>query len=393
MKKLVGLFVALGLVLGPLGASVAQVPPTQCITNARAGGTVNAITIPYLPCGFATNMLILTLAGTNSSSTVTLQMAGFPAQPVLRSDRTALQIGDLPGANAEVLLTSTGSSWLLFNTSTTLSGIQPVANGGTGNSTLTLNGLLFGNGTSPVGITAAGTTGQYLQATTGSAPSWGTLASDSVSSISFGTTGLTPGSPTAGTVVVGGTLVVASGGTGAGTLTGLVKGAGTSAFVAATAGTDYVSPTVVTNFTAKQTFSGGTATLASAIVNAAEPSTVSATVATGTINYDVCTQSVLYYVSNASANWTENLRCSSGTTLNSVMNVGDTVTVVHMVTQGASPFYNNVVTVDGGAITPKWQGGTAPVAGNASGVDAYTYAVVKTAPATFTVFEAQTQFK
>jgi hypothetical protein len=50
-------------------------------------------------------------------------------------------------------------------------------------------------------------------------------------------------------------LGVAYGGTGATTLTGVLKGNGTSAFTAATAGTDYVAPGTATTFTALQTFS------------------------------------------------------------------------------------------------------------------------------------------
>jgi hypothetical protein len=49
----------------------------------------------------------------------------------------------------------------------------------------------------------------------------------------------------------GDTLAVAGGGTGAGTLTGVIKGNGTSAFTAATAGTDYTSPSSTETMTNK----------------------------------------------------------------------------------------------------------------------------------------------
>ena len=127
--------------------------------------------------------------------------------------------------------------------------------------------------------------------------------------------------------------------------------------------------------------------------NIAEPTTVSATAATGTINYDVTTQSVLYYTSNASANWTVNFRGSSGTSLNTLMTTNDTIAVTFMVTQGSTAYYNNAVTIDGNSVTPKWQGGTAPSSGNASGIDVYNYVITKTASATFTVLASQTQFK
>jgi len=140
--------------------------------------------------------------------------------------------------------------------------------------------------------------------------------------------------------------------------------------------------------------SAGTSAIAAAKVpNILEPGTVSATAATGTINYDVTTQSVLYYTSNAAANWTVNFRGSSGTSLDTLMATNDVVTVAFLVTQGSTAYYNNAVTVDGSSVTPKYQGGTAWTSGNASGIDVYTYTIIKTASATFTVLAAQTQFK
>jgi hypothetical protein len=141
------------------------------------------------------------------------------------------------------------------------------------------------------------------------------------------------------------------------------------------------------------TFSGSSSVLAAVFANAAETTTISATAATGTINYDVTTQSVIYYTSNASANWTVNFRASSGTSLNTAMATGQSVTVVFLVTQGATAYYNNAITIDGTSVTPKYQGGTAPTSGNASGIDAYSYTIVKTGSAAFTVLAAQTQFK
>lgn len=192
---------------------------------------------------------------------------------------------------------------------------------------------------------------------------------------------------------VTGTLAVANGGTGATTLTGVIKGNGTSAFTAATAGTDYVAPGTATNFTATQTFTGSSSTLAMVLSDSAETTTVSATAATGTINYDVTTQSVLYYTTNASANWTVNFRGSAGTSMNTLLSTGQSITVVFLVTQGTTAYYNNAVQVDGASVTPKYQGGSAWTQGNASGIDAYTYTIIKTGSAAYTVLAAQTQFK
>jgi hypothetical protein len=129
------------------------------------------------------------------------------------------------------------------------------------------------------------------------------------------------------------------------------------------------------------------------LVSPEERTTVSATAATGTVNFDASTQGVLYYTTDASANWTLNIRGTSSTTLSSILAVGDAITVTHLVTQGATAYYNSAVQVDGSSVTPKWQGGTAPAAGNASSVDAYVYTVVKTAATpTYTVFASQTKF-
>ena len=133
--------------------------------------------------------------------------------------------------------------------------------------------------------------------------------------------------------------------------------------------------------------------MATKLTNALEVATISATAATGTINYDITTQSVLYYTSNASANWTVNFRASSGTSLNTAMATGESLTAVFMVTQGATAYYNNALTVDGTSVTPKWQGGSAPTSGNVSGIDVYAYTIIKTGAAAFTVLASVTQFK
>ena len=146
-------------------------------------------------------------------------------------------------------------------------------------------------------------------------------------------------------------------------------------------------------WTGTQSFYGTTAKFGAVLVNAAEVATISATAATGTINYNITTQSVLYYTSNASANWTVNFRASSGTSLNTAMSTGQTATVVFLVTQGSTAYYNSAVQVDGSSVTPKYQGGTAWAAGNASGIDVYTYTIIKTGSAAFTILASQTQFK
>jgi hypothetical protein len=160
----------------------------------------------------------------------------------------------------------------------------------------------------------------------------------------------------------------------------------------------YNANTATTNtaqtFTATQTFQGTSSTLAMVLNDAAEVATVSATAATGTIAYDITTQSVLFYTSDASANWTVNFRASSGTSLDTALATGQSVTVAFLVTQGATAYFNNAVQVDGttSGVTTRWLGG-APTAGNASGIDSYRYLIIKTGSATYTVLASVTQFK
>jgi hypothetical protein len=160
------------------------------------------------------------------------------------------------------------------------------------------------------------------------------------------------------------------------------------------AGTGDVSIATAQTITGTKTFSGTSSTLAMVLNDAAEVATVSATAATGTIAYDITTQSVLYYTSNASGNWTVNFRASSGTSLNTALATGQSVTVAFLVTQGATAYYNSAVQVDGttSGVTTRWLGG-APTAGNASGIDSYRYLIIKTGSATFTVLASVTQFK
>jgi len=150
---------------------------------------------------------------------------------------------------------------------------------------------------------------------------------------------------------------------------------------------------IAQSFTAKQSFNGATASLAASFKNAVEFSTHVASAPAATIQYDVTTQSVWYYTTNAANNWTVNFRGNATTSLDTLMSTYDALTVVVLATNGATAYYNNAITIDGVSFTPKYQGGAAWTSGNASGVDAYSYTIVKTGSAAFTVFAAQTQFK
>lgn len=126
--------------------------------------------------------------------------------------------------------------------------------------------------------------------------------------------------------------------------------------------------------------------------NAREDVTISATAATGNIDFDVIDQSILYYTSNATANWTVNLSGNSAITLDEYLGNGESITVAFMVTQGANAYYQSNLQIDAANVTPKWQGASAPTEGNADGIDVYVINVIKTAANTYTVLESVTQF-
>lgn len=128
------------------------------------------------------------------------------------------------------------------------------------------------------------------------------------------------------------------------------------------------------------------------LTSAKEKTTVSATAATGTVQFDVLTQGVLYYTTSASANWTLNVRGNVSTSLNTALATGDAITIAFAATQGLVPYRQTAVSIDGTTITPKWQGGIAPSSGNVSSIDLYTITIIKTASATFTVLASLTKF-
>ena len=74
------------------------------------------------------------------------------------------------------------------------------------------------------------------------------------------------------------------------------------------------------------------------------------------------------------------------------MTTGNSISAAVMVTSTGSAYYINAVKVDGSAITPKVQGGSAIDAGNANSIDVYLFTIIKTGGAAFTILESQTQF-
>ena len=149
------------------------------------------------------------------------------------------------------------------------------------------------------------------------------------------------------------------------------------------------------NTAATFTFSGTSSVISSIFTNMSEVVTVTASAISNPYNFYTSTQSVSYFTVAATTNWVVNIAHSSGTTMNTALSTGQAISVELLVLQGGTPYYCTAVQVDGttSGVTTYWQGGTAPTAGNASSLDGYSFSVIKTASATYTVLASQTQFK
>lgn len=186
---------------------------------------------------------------------------------------------------------------------------------------------------------SAGTTGQVLTSAGASAPTWGAIAQSQITGL---TTDLAAKAPLASPTFTGTTTV---------------------------SGTLKIKPVIET------------ATL----------------VGTGYAGYtvDVVSNAVVYITANAAANGAVNIRGNSGTTLASMLAVGESITTTLLTTNAATAYYVNAVQIDGTVtgVTTKWLGGAAPTSGNINSIDSYTFTIVKTAVTpTYTVFASLSRF-
>lgn len=218
-----------------------------------------------------------------------------------------------------------------FTTAPTFSTALAVASGGTGAASFTANNVLLGNGTSALQVVAPGTSGNVL---TSNGTTWQSTA--------------------------------ASG----------------------------VSLSAANTWTATQTFNGSSSTFGTTLLDTAETVNVVGSAPSSTTNLYLQSGAVQYYTSNAANNFVVNLAFSSGTTMNTALSTNQSATAALITTQGSTAYYASSIQVDGttSGVTTRWIGG-APTAGNASGLDVYRFAVVKTASATYTVLASVTQYK
>jgi hypothetical protein len=105
---------------------------------------------------------------------------------------------------------------------------------------------------------------------------------------------------------------------------------------------------------------------------------------------DLKTQGTVYSTVAATAAWAFNFRGDSTTPLDSMLTVGQSISFTYIATMGATGYVPNAYQIDGVAITPKWIGATAPTANN-NCMDVYSFTIIKTAAATFTLLASRSK--
>jgi len=209
-------------------------------------------TITVANTGVLSNIAGTGISVSSATGDVTIANTGVLSAIAGTGISVSSPTGNVTFANTGVLSFSGGSTGLTPATATTgavtLAGTLAIASGGTnGSATPTSYGIAYGTGTA-YAFTAAGTTGQILTATTGSAPTWAAPAyTGTVTSVSVVSANGFAGTVATATSTPAITLTT--------TITGLIKGDGT-AISAAVANTDYVPLSTVLTKTADYTITG-----------------------------------------------------------------------------------------------------------------------------------------
>lgn len=156
---------------------------------------------------------------------------------------------------------------------------------------------------------------------------------------------------------------------------------------------DHIHPSDTSKVSANNpTFTGNAGVLAPMMQTKAIRDVVSIVASVPSSNFDAISYACIWYTTNATANWTINIRGDGSNTLNSLLAVGESISIVFNASQGATAYYPNTIQVDGTTQTVKWLSGVAPTAGNASSVDSYSFTCIKIATNGWTVLGCQSKF-
>lgn len=123
-----------------------------------------------------------------------------------------------------------------------------------------------------------------------------------------------------------------------------------------------------------------------------ESVSIVATAPPTTTHFNCATQGILYYTSNANTNFTLNFRGDASNTLSSILPISRTLTVVLLMTNGATPYRPTQFNIDGTNRTVRWIDGTEPTIGNANSIDAYNFTIIRTAQNSYTILAGLTKF-
>ena len=372
--------------------------------------------------------LLASNAATTNVTTFSAGTTGFT--PSSATSGAVTLAGTLATTNGGTGLTAFTSGGAMYATSTSVltTGTLPVTAGGTGLTTLTAGYIPYGNGTSAFSSSAnlyfsgtnlgIGTTSPNVKLDVNGINGWSGSTTGIVSSItgvnsatgSGGNlrvlTSTSAADDVGGSVTLGGYFSTTTNSVDFAEISGRKQsGQTTGGYMVLATRTDLgnitermriTSAGLVcingTSGTALATIASSTTYPALKVPNIVETANTVAGAPASTQTFYLASGAVQYYTSNAANNWTVNFAMSSGTSLNTAMAVGDSMSCTMLTTQGSTAYYNSAVQIDGTSVTPKWQGGTAPTSGNASSIDSYTYVIYKTASATYTVLASQTKF-
>ena len=349
-------------------------------------------------------------SGNFSAGTITASLTGTASTAVNVANGASGSIPYQTSAGATSFVPAGSSGTVLTMSS---GGVPTWATAGAATSASNLSGgtagaVVYQSAPNTTAFLTAGSSGQVLTLTSAQIPAWtnpGTVTS--VANLSGGAANKIPYQSAASTTTFVDAPTVSSylKYTGsafawANPVTSVSAGTGMDFTAITSTGSVAIDTTVVPRFanagtfTATQTFAGSSSAPSMILDNALEICTVTGTAASGALNIDISTQSVIFYNAATTSTWTLNFRASSGTPLSSFMSEGQSVTVAVLVQTGAvTNAYNTGVTIDGVAPAAlRWQGGTAPTTGNANSIDVYTYTIIRTGPSSYTVLASQTRF-
>lgn len=99
---------------------------------------------------------------------------------------------------------------------------------------------------------------------------------------------------------------------------------------------------------------------------------------TSTTNFDVVTQAISVYNSNATTNFSLNVRADSTTPMSSVLAVGESIGIGLIVSNGNSNYYLTSIVIDGVNQPILYQSGIPITTGNSNSKDMYNIFIMRT---------------